>query len=49
MQRQQQVCFELRERRQGYKVQKIIGCCGEGLIELKRDLPELYTMRKQLN
>ena len=41
IQKYQQRCFELRERRQGYKVKvipAIIGCSGGELRELKRDL-----------
>ena len=44
IQKYQQLCFELLERRQGYKVKvipAIIGCCGGGLRELIRDLREL--------
>ena len=46
IQNYQQLCFELQERRQGYKVRvipAIIGCCGGGMRELKRDLRELFN------
>ena len=45
IQKYQRQCFELRERQQGYIVKVIpviIGCCGGGLRELKRDLQEIF-------
>ena len=48
VQKYQQLCFQLRERRQGYKVKvipAITGRCGRGLRELKRDLRELLDQK----
>ena len=41
-----ELCLELRERRQGFKVKvipAITGCCGGGLRELKRDFQEQFS------
>ena len=43
IQKYQQLFFELRERRQGYKVRVIPGCCRGGMRKLKRDLGELFN------
>ena len=40
----QQLCYEIRKRREGYTVRMIpsvIGCLGGGMNQLKRDLKEL--------
>ncbi|CAB4040788.1 Hypothetical predicted protein [Paramuricea clavata] len=42
----QQLCYELRERRDGYKVKVIptvIGCLGRGMKRLKDDIRELVN------
>ena len=49
IQKYQQLCFELRERRKGYKVKVIptvIGCCGGGIKELKNDLKEIFDEKE---
>ena len=41
-----ELCLELRESRQGFKVKvipAITRCCGGGLRELKRDLQEQFS------
>ena len=49
----EQLCFELRERREGYMVKVIsivIGCLGGGMKELKTDMQKIfeYENRKEL-
>ena len=47
----QQLCYEIRERRDGYKVKIIpvvIGCLGEGMKRLKDDVKELFKNEKEL-
>ena len=46
----QQLCYELRERRDGYKVKVIpvvIGCLGGGIKRLKDDIRELYIFNDE--
>ena len=41
----QQLCYEIRERRQNFKVKVIpvvIGCCGGGIKEMKSAIKELF-------
>ena len=48
----QQLCYELRERRDGYKVKIIpalIGCLGGGMKRLKDDIRELFNDEKDLH
>ena len=51
----QQLCFELRERRRGFKVKLIpvvIGCCGGGTENVRRAITELFdhkTINKLVN
>jgi hypothetical protein len=48
----QQLCYELRERRDGYKVKVIpavIGCLGGGMKRLKDDIRELFNNEKDLH
>ena len=48
----QQLCFELRERRKGYRVKVIplvIGCLGGGMKKLKNDIRELFNNDKDLD
>ena len=47
----QQLCYEIRERRYGYKVKIIplvIGCLGGGMKRLKDDVKELLKNEKEL-
>ena len=47
----QQLCYEIRERRDGYKVKIIpvvIGCLGGGMKRLKDDVKELFKNEKDL-
>ena len=47
----QQLCFELRERREDFTVKvvpSVIGCLGGGLKRLKEDIKELFTDDKEL-
>ena len=48
----QQLCFELRERRVGFKVKvvpAVIGCLGGGMKMLKRDVNELFENETDMN
>jgi hypothetical protein len=48
----QQPCYELRERRDGYKVKGIpavICCLGRGMRRLKDDIRELFNNEKDLH
>ena len=48
----QQLCYEIRERREGYIVKMIpsvIGCLGGGMKQLKTDLKELFDNEKELD
>ena len=48
----QQLCYELRERWDGYKVKIIpvvIGCLGGGMKRLKDDIRELFNDEKDLH
>ena len=48
----QHLCFELRERREGYKVKvipSVIGCLGGGMKILRNDIRELFNSEKDLN
>ena len=48
----QQLCYEIRERREGYTVKMIpsvIGCLGGGMKQLKSDLKELFDNEKELD
>ena len=50
----QQLCFELRERREGYTITVIptvIGCLGGGMKELKEELRKIidYEHDKEIN
>ena len=47
----QQLCYEIRERRDGYKVKikpVVIGCLGGGMKRLKDDVKELFKNEKEL-
>ena len=47
----QQLCYEIRERRDGYKMKIIpvvIGCLGGGMKRLKDDVKELFENEKEL-
>ena len=47
----QQLCYEIRERRDRYKVKIIpvvIGCLGGGMKRLKDDVKELFKNEKEL-
>ena len=47
----QQLCFELRKRREDFTVNvvpSVIGCLGDGLKRLKEDIKELFTDDKEL-
>ena len=47
----QQLCFELRERREDFivtVVPSVIGCLGGGLNRLKEDIKEMLTDDKEL-
>ena len=47
----QQLCFELRERREDFTVKvvpSVISCLGSGLKRLKEDIKELFTDDKEL-
>ena len=49
MRKYQQLCYEIRERRDGYKVKIIpvvIGCLGGGMKRLKDDVKELFKNEK---
>ena len=51
MRKYQQLCYEMRERRNGYKVKIIplvIGCLGGGMKRLKDDVKELFKNEKDL-
>ena len=51
MRKYQQLCYEIRERRDGYKVKIIpvvIGCLGGGMKRLKDDVKELFKNEKDL-
>ena len=51
MKKYQQLCYEIRERRYGYKVKIIplvIGCLGGGMKRLKDDVKELLKNEKEL-
>ena len=48
----QQLCYEIRERRDGYKVKIIpvvIGCLGGGMKRLKDGVEDCSKMRKNCN
>ena len=45
MRKYQQLCFELRERREGYTVimiPTVIGCLGGGIKELKANIKRIF-------
>ena len=47
----QQLCFELRERRQGYTVKfvpVIIACLGGGIKQLENDVRKIFGNEKQI-
>ena len=51
MRKYQQLCYEIRERRDGYKVKIIpvvIDCLGGGMKRLKDDVKELFKNEKDL-
>ena len=51
MRKYQQLCYEIRERRDGYNVKVIpvvIGCLGGGMKRLKDDVKELFKNEKGL-
>ena len=51
MRKYQQLCYEIRERRDGYKVKIIpvvIGCLGGGMKKMKDDVKELFKHEKDL-
>ena len=51
MRKYQQLCFELRERREYFTVKvapSVIGCLGGGLKRSKEDIKELFTDDKEL-
>ena len=51
MRKYQQLCYEIRERRDGYKVKIIpvvIGCLGRGMKKMKDDVKELFRNEKDL-
>ena len=51
MRKYQQLCFELRERRQGYTVKfvpVIIGCLGGGIKQLENDVRRIFGYEKQI-
>ena len=51
MRKYQQLCYEIRERRDGYKVKIIpvvIGCVGGGMKKMKDDVKELFKNEKDL-
>ena len=46
----EQLCFELRERREGYTVKVIpivIGCLGGGMKELKTDMQKMFEYENE--
>ena len=51
MRKYQQLCFELRERREGYTVSfvpVIIGCLGGGIKQLENDVRKIFGNEKQI-
>ena len=51
MRKYQQLCFELRERRQGYTVTfvpVVIGCLGGGIKQLENDVRKIFGNEKQI-
>ena len=51
MRKYQQLCFELRERREGYTVNfvsVIIGCLGGGIKQLENDVRKIFGNEKKI-